>query len=88
MKYNIIGYFNYKGLHLSNVFNNKKRLEACADYDNFKPDDVVLMTYPKTGETFDISTPIYSDFLCWKCSCNSCIRNLKPLISLRKNCHF
>ena len=49
VKYNIIGHYEYRGLHLTKGFMSKERIEAFEHYDNFNPDDVVLLTYPKTG---------------------------------------
>jgi len=48
-KHGIMGYFQYEGLNLSSTIHNADVMKSIRDYDDFKPDDVILVTYPKTG---------------------------------------
>ncbi|KAF6021209.1 hypothetical protein EB796_020484 [Bugula neritina] len=51
-KHGIIGYFQYEGLPLSSTIHNEDVMKSIKDYDDFKPDDVILVTYPKTGACY------------------------------------
>ncbi|XP_067931251.1 amine sulfotransferase-like [Watersipora subatra] len=44
--------FYYKGYRFSGLAHNLERLKACERYDNFRPDDLMILAYPKTGTHF------------------------------------
>lgn len=58
MKYGIVNYFNYNGLHMSRNIASKERMDALQDYDSFRPDDIIVYAYPKAG-TSAICTHVY-----------------------------
>jgi len=43
------GFFQVDGLKLSRRMNSEDMIEALKEFDSFKPDDVIISTYPKTG---------------------------------------
>jgi len=49
-KYGIIGFFQVDGLKLSKKFSSEESIAAVKEFDSFKPDDVIIGTYPKTGK--------------------------------------
>jgi len=49
-KYGIIGFFQVDGLTLSRHINSEELIAAAKVFDSFKPDDVIIGTYPKTGK--------------------------------------
>ena len=48
-KYGIAGYFEYKGIPHCTFFHSPERCAAATEYNNFRSDDVLLVTYPKGG---------------------------------------
>ena len=50
VKHNVIGYFMYEDLPCSSLSHHPKRLANQRKYDNFRPDDLVLITYAKAGK--------------------------------------
>ncbi|KAF6021212.1 SULT6B1 [Bugula neritina] len=60
-KYGIIGFFQVDGLKLSRRMNSEDMIEALKEFDSFKPDDVIISTYPKTGTHFTMGI-VYSIF--------------------------
>jgi len=48
-KYGIIGFLQVDGLKLSRKFSSEESIAAVKEFDSFKPDDVIIGTYPKTG---------------------------------------
>jgi hypothetical protein len=43
------GMFDYKGLPLSSVAQSVQQIEMWQTFDDFREDDLVILTYPKTG---------------------------------------
>jgi len=54
-----MGYFQYEGLPLSSTIHNEDVMKSIRDYDDFKPDDVILVTYPKTGSCYNALILLY-----------------------------
>ena len=44
------GAFDFKGLRLASFIHDRSLVEQTQTFDEFRPDDVIIMTYPKTGE--------------------------------------
>ncbi|XP_067930386.1 sulfotransferase 1A1-like [Watersipora subatra] len=55
--------FQYKDVWFSSMIHSRDRTVASESYDNFRPDDVVIATYPKTGTLLvhDIIESIYKE---------------------------
>jgi len=76
-KYGIIGFFQVNGLKLSRKFSSEESIAAVKEFDSFKPDDVIIGTYPKTGRYLytvlyiAVSLDIYFIFIKYKHSRNS-----------------
>ena len=45
----IVSYFDYHGVPLTRSYHSKERFDAFKTYNKFRPDDVVVCTYPKSG---------------------------------------
>ncbi|XP_067930179.1 amine sulfotransferase-like [Watersipora subatra] len=61
--FGIADYYEHKGIPQSHIIHNEKRSVAMLDYDNFRPDDIILFTYIKSGTHFtrDVITSIYKE---------------------------
>ena len=57
VKYGMYHYYEYKGTPLSEMAGPEVRLKAVLKYDEWYDDDMLLYTYPKSGEfkhTFNV----------------------------------
>ncbi|XP_067929955.1 amine sulfotransferase-like [Watersipora subatra] len=62
-KYGLLNPFQYKGYWFTSFMHNMAKIKECESYENFRPDDVIIVTYPKTGTnfTFEIVVSIYKE---------------------------
>lgn len=44
------GVFEYKGIPHSSAVHSHELLKMCEEFDDFRDDDVLILSYPKTGE--------------------------------------
>ena len=52
----VYGHFLYKGIPLTELIHWKEKLAAIENYDQFRDDDVFILTYPKSGGSLVISS--------------------------------
>lgn len=44
------GLFEYKGSPFSSVVTSPQLLEMCEEFEDFRDDDVIVLTFPKAGK--------------------------------------
>ena len=59
-----IGIFDYKGWRWSYAVHSPELLDALEDYDDFGESDVVVFTFPKTGQS--VQQPIVDRPIIWR----------------------
>ncbi|XP_067949015.1 amine sulfotransferase-like [Watersipora subatra] len=52
VKHKTHGYFQHRGLPFTTLLHKKGRVDALMKYDRLRQDDILLLTYPKTGTHF------------------------------------
>ena len=53
VKHSLLGYYKYKDLICSKTLLVEERLKALEEFEEFRDDDIVVLTYPKTGQLYD-----------------------------------
>lgn len=43
------GIFDYDGLRCSSTLQSPELLQLCEEFDDFRESDVIILSYPKTG---------------------------------------
>lgn len=50
-KYGFYGYYLYKGVPFTELIHYPEKMTECEKYDQFRDDDVYILTYPKSGQS-------------------------------------